>query len=82
MAGEFPMHPLRPIARSTPVRRQGKPQTKRRTCDYERANESLLTDVSRLRSYRCTIIASITSDGTRGEDRWVRLPGLTGDIRG
>ena len=27
----------------------------------EPANKSLLTDVSRLRSYRCTIIASTTS---------------------
>src|ERR1700687_1605763 len=40
------------------------------------------TDVSRLRSYRCTIIASITSDGIRGEGGWMRLRGLTGDIRG
>ena len=29
----------------------------------EPANKSLLTDVSRLRSYRCTIIASTTSNG-------------------
>jgi hypothetical protein len=34
-----------------------------RTDMREPANESLLTDVSRLRSYRCTIIASITSHG-------------------
>ena len=55
--GEFPISALRPIARSTPVRRQGQPQTKIRTCG-EPANKRMITDVSRLRSYRCTIIAS------------------------
>jgi hypothetical protein len=47
----------------------------------EPANESLLTDVSRLRSYRCTIIALTTSDGVRREDGLWRLQGLTWDIR-
>jgi len=47
----------------------------------EPANESLLTDVSRLRSYRCTIISLTTSDGVRGEDGLWRLQGLTWDIR-
>ena len=47
----------------------------------EPANESLLTDVSRLRSYRCTIISSTTSDGVRGEDGLYCLQGLTWDIR-
>ena len=47
----------------------------------EPANKSLLTDVSRLCSYRCTIIASTTSDGIRGEAGLWRLQGLTWDIR-
>ena len=57
---------LRPIARSTPVRRQGKPQTKIRIC-VEPADQRMITDVPRLRPYRCTIIASITFHGVRGE---------------
>jgi hypothetical protein len=41
----------------------------------------MITDVSRLRPYRCTIIASITSNGMRGEGEMLRHLGLTGDIR-
>jgi hypothetical protein len=55
---------VRPIARSTPVRRQRQPQTNIRTCENPRI-QSLLTDVSRLRSYRCTIIVPITSNGVQ-----------------
>ena len=47
----------------------------------EPANKSLLTDVSGLRSYRCTIIASTTSHGIRGEGGMLRRLGLTWDIR-
>jgi hypothetical protein len=35
------------------------PDEKRTCVNSKPANESLLTDVSRLRSFRCTIIASI-----------------------
>jgi len=45
----------------------------------EPANESLLTDVSRLRSYRCTIIASTTSNELV-DGLWRDLS-LTWDIR-
>ena len=38
-AGEFPIVALRPIARSTPVRRQGQPQTNIRTCGQTRESE-------------------------------------------
>src|SRR5258707_4913095 len=62
-------------------RRPGKPQTKNGHAVNPRIR-ACWTDVSRLRSYRCTIIASITSDGVRGEDGWMRLRDLTGDIRG
>src|SRR5215831_1412343 len=59
---------LRPIARSTPVFQTGKAPDGH-TDMREPANKSLLTDVSRLCSYRCTIIVSTTSlafaEGTR-----------------
>src|SRR5882757_7649003 len=72
----------RPIARSTPDRRQGKPQTKERTCD-EPANKSLLTDVSKaallpLHDHR---IDNLWTE-PRAEDGCLRLVSLTGDIRG
>jgi hypothetical protein len=57
----IPGHAVRPIARSTPVLRQGQPPDEQ-TDMREPANKSLLTDVSRLRSHRCTIIASTTSN--------------------
>src|SRR5215475_1299984 len=51
---------LRPIARSTPVFQIGKAPDGH-TDMREPANKSLLTDVSRLCSYRCTIIVPTTS---------------------
>ena len=60
---------LRPIARSTPVRRQGKPRTKIRICG-EPADQRRITDVPRLRPYRCTIIASITFHGVVERPGW------------
>ena len=50
----------RPIARSTPAFQTGKAPDGH-TDMREPANKSLLTDVSRLCSYRCTIIVSTTS---------------------
>src|SRR5262249_59664518 len=51
---------MRPIARSTPVFQTGKAPDGH-TDMREPANKSLLTDVSRLCSYRCTIIVPTTS---------------------
>jgi hypothetical protein len=45
------------------------------------ADQSRVTDVSRLRLHRCTIIASTTSQRTRGEAGLLRRRGLTWDIR-
>src|ERR1043166_7393745 len=70
----MPGFALQPIARSTPVRRQ-RTAPDERSDMREHANESRITDVSRLRSHRCTIIASTGSN----EHRWARrvvLPGL------
>ena len=47
----------------------------------EPADKSLLTDVSRLRSYRCTIIVSIISRSCGGRRMW-RAKYLTWGIRG
>ena len=41
----------------------------------------MITDVSRLRPYHCTIIALTTSNGMRGEGEMSRHLSLTGDIR-
>src|ERR1700704_4159661 len=62
-------------------RRPGKPQTKNGHAVNPRIRDCW-TDVSRPRSYRCTIIASITSDVICREGGLMRLRGLTGDIRG
>src|ERR1043166_6300059 len=70
----MPGFALQPIARSTPVRRQ-RTAPDERSDMREHANESRITDVSRLRSHRCTIIASTGSN----EHSWARrvvLPGL------
>jgi hypothetical protein len=45
------------------------------------ADQSMITDVSRLRLHRCTIITSITSNADRGEDAELRVRRLTRDIR-
>jgi hypothetical protein len=47
----------------------------------EPANQSLITDVSRLCPHRCTIIASNTSRENRGEAGMLHLRSLTRDIR-
>ena len=56
----IPDRSLRPIARSTPVFQTGKAPDGH-TDMREPANKRLLTDVSRFRSYSCTIIVPIIS---------------------
>jgi hypothetical protein len=54
-AGELPFGTMWPIARSTPVFRQGQPRTNKRKCGIQPANQSLITDVFRSRPHLCTI---------------------------
>jgi len=72
---------LKPTARSMHDRRPGKPQTKNGHAVNPRIR-ACCTDVSSFAPTVTRNIASITSDGTRGEGGWLRLLGLTWDIRG
>jgi hypothetical protein len=66
-AGEIPV--FRCVADQLIDARAQTKDSPRRTFGYavKPANESLVTDVSRLRPHRCTIIASTTSRANRGE---------------
>lgn len=71
---------LWPIARSTPDLRQGQPRDEA-TDRREPANQRLITDVSRLRPHRCTIInIKRLQREPLGESK-LRFKPLTWDIR-
>ena len=72
---------MRPIARSTPDRRHRTAPDENPDMRLKSADQSMITDVSRLRSHLCTIITSIASNAVRGEDAEPRVRRLTRDIR-
>ena len=76
----IPEHPMRPTVRSTPGRRQGKPRTKIRSCENPRMRVCSPT------SPGCapTVARSSQNNFSRvsGEGGFLRVRGLTTDIRG
>jgi hypothetical protein len=80
-AGELPFGTMWPIARSTPVFRQGQPRTNKRKCGIQPANQSLITDVFRSRPHLCTIHSRHLQPAWQPEGDQSRAQRLTGDIR-
>jgi len=78
-AGELPFGTMWPIARSTPVFRQGQPRTKKRKCGIQPANQSLTTDVFRSRPLLCT--TDTLQPAWQPEGDQSRAQRLTRDIR-
>jgi hypothetical protein len=70
-----------PIARSTPVFRQGQPRTNKRKCGIQPANQSLITDVFRSRPHLCTIYRRDLLPTWQQEGDQLRAQRLTRDIR-
>src|SRR5260370_5026068 len=67
---------MRPIARSTPDRRHRTAPDEHPDMRLKSADQSMITDVSRLRPHLCTIITSITSNSDRGGGRRAARPAL------
>jgi hypothetical protein len=65
-----------PIARSTPDRRHRTAPDEHPDMRLKSADQSMITDVSRLRPYLCTIITSIASNADRGGERRVARPAI------
>src|ERR1700681_1822137 len=72
---------MRPIARSTPDRRHRTAPDEDPDMRLKSADQSMITDVSRLRPHLCTIITSTAPTQIVGEDAEPRVRRLTRDIR-
>src|SRR5262249_30156775 len=68
-AGELPKDPMWPIIDQTPDLRQGQPQTKKRKCGSQPADQSLFTDVFRSHPLLCTNRSSEDPVGGAGTGR-------------
>jgi hypothetical protein len=80
-AGELQSFAMRPIARSTPDRRHRTAPDEHPDMRLKSADQSMITDVSRLRPHLCTITTSTAPTQIVGEDAEPRLRRLTRDIR-